>query len=773
MKTTGMESTNKAEDTKPKKRGIFGWVIRIGWIVCVSILLLVPFYVYTVSVDLFGLYGGMPSLRALENPENDLSSELISSDGEVLGRYFRFNRSQVTYDDLSPELVNTLLSSEDHRFYQHSGIDFKGLMRAVVGKLTFNYAGGGSTITMQLAENLFRTMTENQGSLYSIPGVRDIVIKTKEWIIATQLERNFTKKEIIAMYFNTVSFGSNSYGIKTAAETFFGKQPGELNYQESAVLVGLLQGTTAFNPVRNYDNSISKRNQVLDKVERHGHLTEAERDSLIALPIDLEKYSVANQNKGLATYFRTVITRDLLAWCKENELDLYEDGLRIYTTIDSRMQQHAEDAVEQHMSELQNIFNEHLQGRDPWITEDGEVIQNFAESRFRQTEHYKSLVKKYGKGNDSVTIVMNLKKPMTVFSWEGEIDTLMSPLDSVRYYKHFLQTGMMSMDPHTGHIKAWVGGINHKYFKYDHVRQGKRQPGSTFKPFVYGAAIEYGYPPCYKLVDASPTFQVPGDPPTWSPPNSDGTYGTGEEMTIRQGMARSINTVTAQLMQQIGPENVVEYAHRVGIESPLDPVPALCLGVSDVSVFELVGAYSTFANNGLYTEPYYITRIEDKNGNVLENFVPKTRQAISPQNAYKMLYMLRGGVEERGGTSQGLSYELKIENEIGGKTGTTNNASDGWYVGVTRDLVTGVWVGGDERSIHFRNWGLGQGARTARPIWDIYMRKIYADDSLSYEKAAFRRPAEGIDVELDCSRYINEESDTVEVQEQWDLEQIQ
>jgi len=767
-----MESTNKA-DEQPKKKGIFKWIIRISWILCVSILLLVPFYVYTVSVDLFGLYGGMPSLRALENPENDLSSELISSDGEVLGRYFRFNRSQVTYNDLSPELVNTLLSSEDHRFYQHSGIDFKGLMRAVVGKLTFNYAGGGSTITMQLAENLFRTMTENQGKLYSVPGVRDIVIKTKEWIIATQLERNFTKKEIIAMYFNTVSFGSNSYGIKTASETFFGKQPGELNYQESAVLVGLLQGTTAYNPVRNYDNSISKRNQVLDKVARHGHLSEVEHDSLIALPIDLEKYSVANQNKGLATYFRTVITRDLLAWCKENDLDLYEDGLRIYTTIDSRMQQHAEDAVEAHMSELQTVFNEHLQGRDPWINEDGDVIANFAVSRFRQTEHYKQLVEKYGEGDDSIRIVMNEKKPMTVFSWEGEIDTLMSPLDSVRYYKHFLQTGMMSMDPHTGHIKAWVGGINHKYFKYDHVRQGKRQPGSTFKPFVYGAAIEYGYPPCYELVDASPTFQVPGDPPTWSPPNSDGTYGTGEKLTIRQGMARSINTVTAQLMQQIGPQNVVEYAHRVGIESDLDAVPALCLGVSDVSVFELVGAYSTFANNGLYTEPYYITRIEDKNGNVLENFVPKTRQAISPQNAYKMLYMLRGGVEERGGTSQGLSYELKIDNEIGGKTGTTNNASDGWYIGVTRDLVTGVWVGGDERSIHFRNWGLGQGARTARPIWDIYMRKIYADDSLSYDKASFRRPAEGIDVELDCSRYINEESDTVEVEERWDLEQIQ
>ena len=770
-----MESSNKVNESEApaKRKGLIGWIIRIAWVLCIAMLLLVPFYVYTVSVDLFGLYGGMPSLRALENPENDLSSELISADGEVLGRYFRFNRSQITYNDLSEELVNTLLASEDHRFYQHSGIDFKGLMRAVVGKLTFNYAGGGSTITMQLAENLFRTMTENQGKLYSVPGVRDIIIKTKEWIIATQLERNFTKEEIIAMYFNTVSFGSNSYGIKTASETFFGKQPGELNYQESAVLVGLLQGTTTYNPVRNYDNSITKRNQVLGKLERHGHLTSTERDSLVNLPIDLEKYSVANQNKGLATYFRTVITRDLLEWCKENDLDLYEDGLRIYTTIDSRMQQHAEDAVNEHMAALQKIFMDHLDGRDPWIDDEFKVIPGFAESRFKLTEHYRDLVKKYGEGNDSINIVMRLKKPMTVFSWDGEIDTLMSPLDSLKYYKHFLQTGMMSMDPHSGHIKAWVGGINHKYFKYDHVRQGKRQPGSTFKPFVYGAAIEYGYPPCYELVDASPTFQVPGDPPTWSPKNSDGSYGNGEKMTIRQGMAQSVNSVTAQLMQQIGPENVVEFAHRVGIDSDLDAVPALCLGVSDVSVFELVGAYSTFANNGLYTEPYYITRIEDKNGNVLENFVPKTRQAISPQTSYKMLYMLRGGVEERGGTSQGLRLDLKSDNEIGGKTGTTNNASDGWYIGVTRDLVTGVWVGGDERSIHFRNWNLGQGAKTARPIWDIYMRKVYADDSLSYEKAPFRRPAEGIDVELDCSRYINEESDTVEVEKPWDLNQIQ
>ncbi len=769
----GANKQQEANEEAPKKtKRIFTILTRVVWVVFLCAILLLPLYVYTVSTDLFGLYGGMPSLKALENPENDLSSELISADGETLGRYFRYNRSQITFDDLSPELVNTLLSSEDHRFYEHAGIDFRGLMRAVVGKLTFQYAGGGSTITMQLAENLFNTMTENEGTLYKIGGLREIIIKTKEWIIAVQLEQNFTKEEIMAMYFNTVSFGSNSFGIKTAAETYFNKQPKELNYQESAVLIGLLQGTTTFNPIRNYDNSIAKRNQVLGKIARHNHLTPAERDSLIALPIDLESYSVANQNKGLATYFRSVITRDLLAWCRENDRDLYEDGLKIYTTIDSRMQRYAEQAVESHMAELQKIFMDHLQGREPWLDDEFKVIPNFAESRFRQSEHYRQLVEKYGKGSDSIKIVMNTPREMSVFSWNGDIDTVMSPLDSVRYYKHFLQTGMMSMDPHTGHIKAWVGGINHKYFKYDHVRQGKRQPGSTFKPFVYGAAIEYGYPPCYEVIDTSPTFKVPGG--TWSPPNSDGTYGTGEKMTIRQGMARSVNTVTAYLMQQIQPENVVEFAHRVGIESELDPVPSLCLGVSDVSVFELVGAYSTFANLGLYTEPYYITRIEDKNGNILENFVPKTKQAMSQQNAYKMLYMLRGGVEETGGTSTGLSYDLKVDNEIGGKTGTTNNASDGWYMGVTKDLVTGVWVGGDERSIHFRNWNLGQGARTARPIWDIYMKNIYADDSLAYEKGPFPRPSEGIDVSLNCEDYQQDESDSLQVvEEPWDPDQIQ
>lgn len=749
------------------------WAVRVVWIILLLILLGLPAYLYSVSSDSFGLYGGMPSLKSLENPENDLSSELISADGVSLGRYYRFDRSQVTYNDLSEDLINTLLASEDHRFNEHSGIDLKGLLRAAAGVLTFQYAGGGSTITMQLAENLFKTMDANEGALYGTPLIWPVIVKTKEWIIAARLEQNFTKKEIMAMYLNTVTFGSNAYGIKTASETFFGKLPSELNYQESAVLIGLLQGTTAFSPVYNYDRSFAKRNQVLNKIYRHNHLSKEELDSLKESPIDLSAYGVANHNTGLATYFRSKIKFELIKWAKDHGYDLYEDGLKIYTTIDSRMQAMAEEAVTTHMTDLQKVFDEHWNGANPWRDESGREIKNFLGNRFKRTQHYRSLIKKYGKGDDSVKIVMNLPKPMTVFSWDGEIDTVLSPVDSLKYYYNFLHAGMISMDPHTGHIKTWVGGINHKYFKYDHVQQGTRQPGSTFKPFVYGTAIENGYPPCYEATDISPTFAVVGDPPTWSPSNADGTLGTGDKMTIRQGMARSVNTVTAFMMKEVGINNVINFANRVGITSPLDEVPSLCLGTSDVSLFELVGAYGTFANQGIHTTPYYITRIEDKNGNVVENFVPKTRQAISQQTAYKMLYMLRGGIEETGGTSRGISMELKIDNEIGGKTGTTNNASDGWYMGVTKDLVTGVWVGGEERSIHFRNWGMGSGARTARPIWDIFMRKVYEDQELAYEKGPFQQPQEGIDVTLDCDKYSTVESDSVILEEEpWDPNSI-
>jgi penicillin-binding protein 1A len=775
-----MSTSNSSKGTIGRKiRKVLGtrrpwlrYVVKAVWIGFFCVILGVPLFVFSVSIDLFGLFGGMPKLTQIENPENDLSSELITADGVSLGKYFTYNRTQVTYDQLSKDLVATLLYSEDHRFYQHSGLDFPAYLRVLYGVLTFNPQGGGSTITQQLAKNLYTQNNELglDGSLSRMGGsVKRIIEKTKEWIISVYLEKNFTKEEIIAMYLNTSPFSSNAYGIKVAAQTYFNKTPDSLNIQESAVLVGLLQAITRFNPVLNPENSFRKRNEVITKLYRHGYIkTFEEYDSIIRLPIELD-YKVENHNEGLAPYFRSMIKADLMKWCAENNLDLENSGLKIYTTIDSRMQRYAEEAVAEQMKIQQAIFNRHWKGRNPWIDENRQEIKGFLESRIRLTDAYRTLAAKYGKDSDSLNYYLNLKRPMRVFTWDGERDTLFSFMDSLNYYKRFLHAGLLVMDAHTGEIKAWVGGINHKYFKYDHVRQGKRQPGSTFKPFVYGLAMEAGYSPCMEFYDISPSFTLP-EGGTYNPPNADGTRGTGEKMNLRQAMARSVNSITAQLLQRLGPENVVKFAHRVGIKSHLDAVPSLCLGVNDVSLYELVGAYGTFVNSGIHTEPFFITRIEDKNGNVLANFVPKTVEAISERTAYKMVHMLQGGVEEEGGTSLGLAYELKADNEIGGKTGTTNAASDGWYVGVTKDLVTGVWVGGDERSIHYESWTMGQGGRTARPIFEAFMLKVYADESLPYKKGPFKRPLSGLDMNLDCGKYASDDPDAVPVEDedQWD-----
>jgi len=737
----------------------FRKAVKAVWILFFCVLLGVPLYVYMVSVDLFGLFGGMPSYAAIENPQNDLSSELIAADGVSLGRYFRYNRSQVRYEDLSPHLVNTLLLSEDHRFYDHAGMDFWAYPRVLWGILTFNSAGGGSTITQQLAKNLYTQNPELDGHVAKLGSVaRRVVQKTKEWIISTQLERNFTKEEIITMYLNTSDFSSNAYGIKVAAETYFNKQPDSLNIQESAVLVGMLQAPTYYNPHRNPENALRKRNEVLYKLYAHGYIKDRQAyDSLRFMPIELE-YQVQNHNKGIATYFRSILTNFLMQWCKERGYDLWESGLKIYTTIDSRMQQMAEEAMAEHMAILQEEFENQwkLKGSEPWVDDDGHEIRNFLQRKIKRTATYKALVQKYGEDSDSIDILLNIKKPMTVFSWKGERDTLFSSLDSLRYYNRFLQAGLMSMDPTTGEIKAWVGGIDFKYFKYDHVRQSSRQPGSTFKPFVYGKAIEDGYSPCYQLLDISPVIKVSGG--TWYPKNAEGDYGSGAKYNLRQAMARSINSISAQLIDHVKPQNVVDFAQRLGITTPLAAVPSLCLGTSDVTLHDMVSAYCSFVNLGIYTEPYFITRIEDKNGNVIQSFVPKTRQAMDEKTAYKMIYMLQGGVEEEGGTSRALSATLKKDNEIGGKTGTTDNASDGWYIGITHNLVTGIWVGGDERSIHFPSWYFGQGGRTARPIWEKYMLKVYENPEVGYGKGLFRRPSSSLDMTLNCNQYAESDS---------------
>ena len=715
-------------------------------------------FVWLVSINFLGLFGTLPDFKALENPDSQLASELFAADGVLLGTFARENRSPVTFEELSPNLVQALIATEDERFEEHSGIDLKAMFRVFVKSILLGQdSGGGSTLSQQTAKNLFKTRTDaSSGLLSSIPGLRMLIIKTKEWIVATQLERAYTKNEILTLYLDTSEFGSNAFGIKTAAKTFFNKLPQDLSIQESAVLVGLFKAPTYYSPVFNPENSLRRRNTVLSQMVKNKFLTEPEYDSISQLPIVLD-YQVQNQNQGLATYFREIVKADLIKWTKENlksdgtAYDLFGDGLKIYVTIDSRMQRYAEESMKEHMNELQKGFFKEMGTRDPWINESYQVIPNFIENAVKRTEAYRLLQQRYGDQTDSIELKLNEKKKMKIFSWEGERDTLMSTMDSMRYYKKFLQTGMMTMDPSTGHIKAWVGGIDHKYFKFDHVKIGKRQPGSTFKPFVYAAAIENGYSPCYSVVDQPVEVNIPGQRP-WSPANADGKF-SNQRMTIRRAMAQSVNSVTAYMMKKLSPLIVIETARRLGITSDLEEVPSLALGVNDVSIFEMVGAFGTFVNKGEHITPYYIDRIEDKNGNLIHQFTPKKKPAMSEEHAYLMTYMLRGGFEESAGTSQGVPNSIREGNELGGKTGTTQNGSDGWYMGISKDLVSGIWVGGDDRAIHFRSWASGQGAKTARPIWVKFMAKVYEDERLGYTKGPFPRPERPLSIEIDCDKY--------------------
>ena len=748
-----------------KKSKIYKAIVAL-WAIFIIAIISFSLFIYSISINFNGWYGELPGLKSLENPKSDLSSILYFADNVEMGKYYRYNRSQISFDELSPNLVNALIATEDIRFSKHSGIDLYGLGRVFFKSILMfdKSAGGGSTISQQLAKILFRTRSDlSNGSLNDIPVLGLVIAKMKEWLVAVKLERAYTKKEIIAMYLNTFEFGSNAFGVKTAAQTFFNTTPDQLTIPEAAVLVGLCKNPNLYSPVYQPANSFQRRNTVMNQMRKYGYIDDIAYDTLSSKPIELD-YDVENHNDGLATYFRGVILWDLLAWSKANGYDLYEDGLRIYTTIDSRMQKYAEEAVEEHMKYQQELFDEHWKGKAPWRDESGRVIKNFVENEARKTEAYKYWKKELRADEDKIFEKLQEPKPMKVFSWNGEIDTVLSTMDSIRYFKQFLHAGFMAMNPNNGHIKAWVGGINYKYFKYDHVKQGRRQPGSTFKPLVYAAAIDNGYSPCYQIQDVPVTFEVPGDPPTWTPSNSDGKF-SGDVMTIRQALARSLNSGTAFVMSKIGPQTVVDYAKRLGVESPLAAVPSLCLGTSDVSIYELIGAYSTFVNEGFYTKPFYIERIEDKNGKILKQFVPKTGEALSSETAYAMLHMLKGATEISGGTALGLDMELRQDNEIGAKTGTTQNYSDGWFVGVTKDLVAGTWVGGDDRSIHFRNIALGQGARMAMPIWEKFMTKVYADDELAISKGPFKRPS-NLSIELDCDQYMMQQNNVTDTTEQ-------
>ncbi|WP_218779744.1 transglycosylase domain-containing protein [Hymenobacter crusticola] len=747
--------TLKTDET-PKRR----WPNRLSRAIWAAFVIgagLFLLYPILVSTNFLFLFGKSPSLEELENPKVEQPSELYTADNVLIGTYFRENRSPVPYNQISPLLIKALIATEDVRYYKHSGIDPQAIVGSVYAVLQGDKRGG-STITQQLAKNLYKTRRgETRGALGHIPVVSTLISKTKEWLTAVELERRYTKEEILRMYLNTVEYGSEAFGIKVAAKTFFNTSPDSLKPEEAAMLVGVLNNPTAYNPKFHPESALKRRNVVLERMGQARFLKAGAVDSLQKLPIALD-YKVVKHIDGPDTYFRGAVGQFVNDWCEQNGYDMYRDGLRIYTTIDSRMQAHAEEALQKRMKTLQQQFDRFWRNRggNPWVDDDGHEIPNFIETQIKRTELYKELADRYKGQPARLDSVLHAKHPIKVFTWKGDGDTtlVMSPLDSLAYYKHFLHAGMMTMDPFTGQVKAWVGGINFRFFKYDHVKQGKRQPGSTFKPFVYLTALDNGYSPCDRIRDERVTIKYVenGKDMEWQPKNVTRSY-TGTNMTLRHAMARSVNSVTAQLTEKVGWNNVAQYAHKVGIQSKLLDVPSIGLGsAGDVSVYEMVDAYSTFVNGGFRSEPQFITRIEDRNGNVIKQFDPRQKRAISPETAWLMLYMLRGGMDEPGGTSQALwEYDLwNNNNQIGGKTGTTSNYSDGWYMGVSKDLVTGVWVGGEDRSIHFTNSQQGEGGRMALPIYGTYMEKLYQDKNLDITMGPFPKPSVKITKKYNC-----------------------
>lgn len=706
-----------------------------------------------------GWLGFMPSFEQLENPESKQASEVISEDGEVLGFIGIENRSNVTYDEISPNLINALVATEDVRFFDHSGIDARSLGRVFFKTLLGRNrgSGGGSTITQQLAKNLFpREHKSKFGTIYS---------KFKEWIVAVKLEHNYSKQEIIAMYFNTVDFGSNAYGIKTAARTFFGKSPADLSITEAATLVGLLKAPTTYSPILNPDNCFSRRNTVLFQMHHYKYLSDDEYNRLITEPIDVSNYTPQSHNEGLATYLREYIREYMKDWCKHHRkpngeyYDVHRDGMRIYTTINSRMQLYAEQAVRHHMSkEIQPAFFRELNNRsgNPFCDITAEQQDKLLRQAMKQSDRYYQM---HQAGMKEAAIRQEFDKPvkMRVFAWNdrGHIDTVMSPWDSLLYYKKFLNAGLMSVEPGTGYVRAYVGGINYRYFKYDNVRS-HRQVGSTFKPFVYTMALQdLGMYPCTEVPNSEVCFEVWGQP-DWCPKNST-KERENEMVTLKWALAHSVNWVSAYIMKQGSPEQVIEIARRMGVTSPIDAVPAISVGTPEITVYEMAGAMATFANHGEYVEPIIITSIRDNKGTELERFIPERHEAISDRTAYMMLQLMKGVVESGTGVRLNYKYHLnQYSTAIAGKTGTTQNNSDCWFVGITPKLATAIWTGGEVRSIHFRNMTYGQGASMALPIFGYYMESIYKDDKLHFPRSDFERPSVPLGVELDCSKFQQE-----------------
>ncbi|MCL1973257.1 MAG: transglycosylase domain-containing protein, partial [Bacteroidetes bacterium] len=737
------------------------WMIKWLWV-----LILAPFVLFFLVLTLVGMFAPIPSFEELENPKSNLATELISEEGIVLSTYHIENRSYVRFDELASCLIDALIATEDVRFYKHSGIDFKSLVRVGVKTVLLGNArsgGGGSTLTQQLAKSLFPRDTTQ----LNFPGAKTMrlgVIKLKEWITAVKLERNYTKEELVCMYLNSIFFGSNAYGIRAAANTFFDKHPSQLNIEEAALLVGMINKPSRFNPISNPEASVRRRNHVLGQMAKYKYITKAEGDSLGQLPL-LVSYTVQDHNAGLGPYFRDMLRRVLNAreprstdyrnyedyqvdsllwaddplygWLRKNPkpdgsmYDLDRDGLKIYTTLSAPIQRYAEEAVAEHLGkDLQPAFNQELKWkRNRPFSNDvpTTTIDNLMRQARQSSDRYRSL-KAAGASDVEISDSFKEKRTMRVFSWNknGYADTLMSPNDSILHYKSFLRASLMAMEPGTGAVRAYVGGPNYRYFKYDNARQSKRQVGSIIKPFLYTLAMQEGYDPCYAVWNVSQTFETIDDP--WTPRTTDKPEMIGQLVTLKWGLTNSSNNISAFLMKQFGPYAMLEMCRQLGIGSFLDPVPSLCVGAADLSLFEMAGAFNTFAGKGVHVAPYLVSRIEDKSGNVLSTFTPRKREAISERTAFLMINLLEGVVNE--GTAARIRRLYLPTGEVAGKTGTTNDQIDGWFIGMVPKLTAAVWVGAEDRQVHFESLALGGGANMALPIWGLFMKKVRADSTL-------------------------------------------
>ena len=749
----------------------------IGFVSCIAAFLI---YLGMVDINFLWLFGKSPGFSRIMNPETHQASEIYSADGKLIGKFFNENRTPVKFEDVNPTFWKVLVDTEDERFYKHHGIDFTGMLAAAKDIIVHHDARGASTITQQLAKNMFRVRTQySTGLLGYIPGIKMLVMKSKEWIIATKLELVYDKKDILTMYANTVDFGSNAFGIKTACKTYFNTTPSELTLDQMAVLVGMLKATTYYNPRINPKNSLKRRNIVLSNMLRHNDINRTQYDSISAKPITLN-YSVESNYDGKALYYREYLASYLKDWCEENDYDLYSSGLKIYTTLDSRMQEYAEQAAIKQMKIVQRNFKNHWGNEEPWQDENHKVIPGFIEGIAKKLPVYKYLSNKFENSPDSIDYYLNKPHTVKLFDYEkGFIEEQMSTMDSIRYMVHFMHCAFVAMEPQTGAVKAWVGDINFNTWKYDKVT-AMRQPGSTFKLFVYTEAMNQGLTPCDKRRDEYFSMQVfdkkKNQEVTWAPTNANGSF-SGDSMALKSAFARSINSVAVRLGQEMGISRIVETAHKMGIKSPLDATPALALGSSDINLLELANSYCTIANDGVYHEPVVVTRIVDKDGKVVYTAPTAEEQAIPYRSAFFMQQLLMGGLREPGGTSMsfggylGDSYK---DTDWGGKTGTSNNHSDAWFMGVSPKLVVGAWVGGEYRCIHFRTGALGQGSRTALPICGYFVQALLSDPNFKQYHAKFGKPKDDaiLSSMYNCASYYSHskrdtlQTDSIHVEEE-------